>query len=413
MPFEVPEGWVWTTLDAIAMFSGGKTPPTEDKSNWEKGEHLWVTSKDMKTETIFDSQIKLSTTGIQGMTFHQPGTILMVNRSGILRRTLPLGILQKEATINQDIKAITPYVISLTPYLFYCLKALEPIILQEYKKTGTTVDNINFDLFVTIPIPIPPFQEQTRIVDSLQSWMKRIVDIEESNNSIQESIEATKGKILDLAIHGKLVPQDPTEEPAIEFLKHINPAFKPSDNLHYEDGVSKGWLRCRICDAFEINPKVLGNNDDECAFIPMALVPGGYSNELKFEIKRWETIKNGFSRFSDGDIGVAKISPCLENRKSVVFRDLPSGRGAGTTELIIFRPILVTSEYGLLFFKSQEFIANCKGTYSGVVGQQRVDMSAIRGMYINIPPIPEQRKIVRTVELIFNYLDIIQRCNEI
>lgn len=145
----------------------------------------------------------------------------------------------------------------------------------------------------------------------------------------------------------------------------------------------------------------------------MALVPGGYSNELKFEIKRWETIKNGFSRFSDGDIGVAKISPCLENRKSVVFRDLPSGRGAGTTELIIFRPILVTSEYGLLFFKSQEFIANCKGTYSGVVGQQRVDMSAIRGMYINIPPIPEQRKIVRTVELMFNYLDIIQRCNEI
>ena len=144
----------------------------------------------------------------------------------------------------------------------------------------------------------------------------------------------------------------------------------------------------------------------------MALVPGGYSNELKFEIKRWETIKNGFSRFSDGDIGVAKISPCLENRKSVVFRGLPSGRGAGTTELIVFRPVLVTSEYGLLFFKSQEFVANCKGTYSGVVGQQRVDMSAIKGMYINIPPISEQHKIVKTVELLFSYLDIIQRCNE-
>ena len=185
----------------------------------------------------------------------------------------------------------------------------------------------------------------------------------------------------------------------------------PSHNLHYEDSVKNGWIRCQVSQAFEINPKVAGNDEDECAFVPMALVPDGYSNELRFERKKWATVKKSFTRFANGDIGVAKISPCLENRKSVIFRGLPSGIGTGTTELIVFRPLLVIAEYGLLFFKSQEFVANCKGTYNGVVGQQRVDMSEIRHMYINVPPIPEQYKIVKAVEVLFRQLDSIQSNN--
>ena len=186
-----------------------------------------------------------------------------------------------------------------------------------------------------------------------------------------------------------------------------------SDNLHYSGDLPKGWLRCRVSEAFEINPKVVGNDEEECAFVPMALVPDGYSSELRFERKRWGTIKKGFTHFADGDIGVAKISPCLENRKSVVFRGLPSGIGAGTTELIIFRPIFVTAEYGLLFFKSQEFISSCKRTYNGVVGQQRVDLSEVRRMYINIPPFLEQHKIAQAVELLFRQLESIQRSNDL
>jgi len=194
-------------------------------------------------------------------------------------------------------------------------------------------------------------------------------------------------------------------------LKRINPDSQPSDNLHYSGVLPKGWLRCRVSEAFEINPKVVGNDEDECAFVPMALVPEGYSNELRFEKKRWATIKKGFTRFADGDIGVAKISPCLENRKSVIFRGLPSGIGAGTTELTIFRPIIVIAEYGLLFFKSEEYVLNCKGTFNGVVGQQRVDLSEVRRMCINIPPISEQHRIVHTVEQLFRHLESIQRSN--
>ncbi len=288
VPFEVPEGWVWTTLDTIARFSGGKTPSMDDRSNWENGKHLWITSKDMKSEAICDSQIKLSDIGLQGMMIFSPGTILMVNRSGILRRTLPLGVLQKDATINQDLKAITPYIIGLTPYLFFCLKAFEPIILQDYKKAGTTVDNINFDLFVTIPIPLPPIQEQWRIVQSIQSWMKGIVDIEESNDEILNTIDSTKSKILELAIKGKLVPQDALDEPAIELLKRINPSFQASDNLHYEGVLPSGWTVCCLEDILDYEQPqayIVNSTDYSYTYKTPVLTPGksfvlGYTDEL-------------------------------------------------------------------------------------------------------------------------------------
>lgn len=91
------------------------------------------------------------------------------------------------------------------------------------------------------------------------------------------------------------------------------------------------------------------NDDIEAGFVPMANISDGFSNHFSFETKKWETIKSGFTHFSDGDIAVAKISPCLENRKSMVLSNLPNGIGAGTTELHVFRPLCVTQLYGLYF----------------------------------------------------------------
>ena len=412
-PWELPEGWCWTTLDRICIIKGGKRIPKGKSFSKERTQHVYIRVTDMKGMTIDMSDLKY----IDNEVYNE------ISRYIIKKDDLYLTIAGTIGKVGEipdalDGMNLTENAARLTDIVcdkLYLMFALQSGVAQNHFSTRfhqVAQPKLSIETASSTPIALPPLSEQKRIVSAIREILLPLDSVEAEQLEMEATIEKAKGRILDLAIHGKLVPQDPSDEPAIDLLKRINPGFKPSDNLHYKDGVGKGWRRCRICDAFEINPKVLGNNDDECAFIPMALVPGGYSNELKFEIKRWETIKNGFSRFSDGDIGVAKISPCLENRKSVVFRGLPSGRGAGTTELIVFRPVLVTSEYGLLFFKSQEFIANCKGTYSGVVGQQRVDMSAIKGMYINIPPISEQHKIVKTVELLFSYLDIIQRCNE-
>ena len=173
---------------------------------------------------------------------------------------------------------------------------------------------------------------------------------------------------------------------------------------HYEN-LPEGWTIATVSDVFEINPKVQASDDIDAGFIPMANICDGYKNAFSFETKKWAKIKNGFSRFADGDIAVAKISPCLENRKSVILRGLPNGIGAGTTELNIFRSPVVVPEYGLIFFKSDEFIKKCAGSYNGVVGQQRVSRSLIEDMPFLVPPIQEQKRIAVAVNEYFAVID--------
>lgn len=144
----------------------------------------------------------------------------------------------------------------------------------------------------------------------------------------------------------------------------------------------------------------------------MTYINDGYSGEFKYESKKWTEIKNGFTHFSDGDIAVAKISPCLENLKSMILEDLPNGVGAGTTELYVFRALYTSSKYSLYFFKSSVFIWKCVGTFNGVVGQQRVGKSIIEDILFPIPPRAEQERIVAKIEELFSCLDEIQKSLE-
>lgn len=212
----------------------------DNKEYWDNGKHLWVTSKDMKCSHITNSLMKITEKALEGMTLYKKGTLLVVTRSGILRHTLPLSILEKPATVNQDLKAISPHIQELSEYLYVIIKANEHIILKEYHKDGTTVDSIDFDKFRCLPIPLAPIAEQKRIITTAKNWFSLIDQIEQGTADLQTTIKQTKSKILDLAIHGKLVPQDPNDEPSIELLKRINPDFTPCDNGHYTQ-LPEGW----------------------------------------------------------------------------------------------------------------------------------------------------------------------------
>ena len=252
-----------------------------------------------------------------------------------------------------------------------------------------------------------PLAEQKRIVAEIERCFALIDQIEQSQSDLQTVIKQTQSKILDLAIHGKLVPQDPNDEPASELLKRINPKAEITcDNGHYEN-LPDSWCLTDIKSIFTINPKNKVADDVIAGFVPMINIADGYSNEFIFESKLWGDIKKGFTHFADGDIVVAKISPCLENRKSVIVTSLPNGIGAGTTELFVFRSQCVLPEYGLYFFKSDSFINNCAGTFNGVVGQQRVSKSIIENIKFPLSPISEQRRIVDAVHKVFAKLDAI------
>ena len=286
VPFEVPEGWVWCRLSEIANYGGGKTPSMDNKQYWSNGTNLWITSKDMKCERITDSMMKISNDALDIMTQYVPGTLLMVTRSGILRHSLPIAILEEKATVNQDLKTISLHLKETHEYVYYAIKARERYILKEYHKDGTTVDSINFEKFAEILLPIPPYDEQKRIVIAIKQWLSFIDQLEQDANDLETSIEQTKTIILELAMHGKLVPQDPNDEPVIELLKRINPKFTACDNAHYEN-VPKGWTVCaleEIIDYEQPQAYIVQSTDYKSQYKTPVLTAGksfiiGYTNE--------------------------------------------------------------------------------------------------------------------------------------
>ena len=249
--WDLPRGWEWVKLSDLASFGGGKTPSMSDKSYWENGKHLWVTSKDMKSHRIRDSRMKISDEALSIMTQYKPGTILIVTRSGILRHSLPIAILERDATINQDLKAISFYIQDLHPYIYYAIKAQESFILKEYHKDGTTVDSINFEKFSEILLPIPPKQEQIRIITTIEKLFGLIEEIDNNKKDLQELTRHTKSIILDMAISGKLVVQDPADKPAADLLQRVNPnAVVSADTSHYQH-MPQGWCVCKLEDIVE------------------------------------------------------------------------------------------------------------------------------------------------------------------
>ena len=185
---------------------------------------------------------------------------------------------------------------------------------------------------------------------------------------------------------------------------------------HYENEVPfevpEGWEWCQVSDIFELNPKNDVPDDTQSGFIPMACVDDGFGYAHSFETRLWGEIRKGYSHFQNGDIGIAKISPCFENRKSTIFYDLPNGIGAGTTELTVLRGCCVNTEFYLYLFQSEWYIFEGTKEFKGVVGQQRVNKEIFTTLLIPLPPIEEQNRIVTKIKKWFSLIDTLETAKE-
>ena len=173
--------------------------------------------------------------------------------------------------------------------------------------------------------------------------------------------------------------------------------------------VPSSWVIVPLAELFTLNPKNDVEDNAEVGFIPMTNVEDGFSGNHSFEIREWKDVKKGYCHFQNGDIGVAKISPCFENLKSCIFHSLPNGIGAGTTELVILRSMGVYSPFYLYLFKSTWYISQGTKYFKGVVGQQRVNKAIFTELEVPLPSYIEQQRIVEEIERWFALIDQIEQ----
>ena len=226
VPFEVPEGWKWQKLGDIGEWQSGATPSRLNK-DYYGGDIPWLKTGDLNDGYISEipetiTQKALEETSVK---LNPAGSVLIAMYGATIGK---VGILTFPATTNQACCACVDYQGIEQKYLFYYLLSHKDDFIM--LGGGGAQPNISKEKIVDSFIPIPPLHEQKRIVDAIEQWFNLIDTLETAKVDLQMSITLAKSKILNLAIHGKLVPQDPNEEPAIELLKRINPKFTPSDN---------------------------------------------------------------------------------------------------------------------------------------------------------------------------------------
>lgn len=215
---EVPAHWKISPLKYHCTFSGGGTPSKENLDYWN-GDIPWVSPKDMKRFWINDSQDKITMLGVSesSTSLVSSGAVLMVVRSGILQRTIPLGINSVEVSINQDMKALRFSVEELARYFTYLVIGFEPSWLLAWRKQGATVESLEQEYLSDSLIPIPSKNEANAIVEKLNWLSGQYDDLERESRESIRLLQERRSALISAAVTGKIDVRDwqpPTDNSA-------------------------------------------------------------------------------------------------------------------------------------------------------------------------------------------------------
>lgn len=240
-----------------------------------------------------------------------------------------------------------------------------------------------------------------------------------SPNGVQKLREL----ILQLALMGKLVPQNPNDESASKLLERIlrqkekesacktkSPKAKEGRSAGISQAVGEipsSWIWTNLDTIAYINPRNSVSDEISASFVPMAMIGTTFSGKHDSDQRLWKEIKQGFTHFGEGDIGIAKITPCFENSKACVFEGLLNGVGAGTTELHIVRPIpnTLNPRYVLAYVKSPMFLKVGERKMTGTAGQKRLPKDFVQFNPFPLPPLAEQDRIVKKLDELMGLCD--------
>ncbi len=452
-PFEIPNTWEWCRVGDLFYNASGLSYKKDllakksdsmvrvlrggnigDESYFFKEDDVFISNEYVKPE-LFLKKNYMITPAVSSI--EHIGKIALVEQD------------YADVVVGGFVLMLMPYFADdvISQYLLYAFAAKNhrDNCRNITHKSGQAFYNLSREKLMNLPISLPPHNEMIRILEILKTVLPIVADYSVKEQDIRklniDFLDLLKKSILQEAVQGKLVPQDPDDEPASVLLeriraekeqliktgkikrdKHESVIFR-RDNSHYEklDGIEcciddeipfdipDTWEWIRMGSLFTINPRNAISDDTVVGFMSMPLLQEGFSNSHTFEERQWKDIKFGFTHFANNDVVIAKITPCFQNRKSAVICNLPNGYGAGTTELHILRDYtkMLYMPYFLLLCKTHAFIQDGIKNFTGTAGQQRVGKDFISNYLVPLPPVEEQKRIVQRANFVIESCDIL------
>ena len=397
VPFEVPDNWAWTTLGNIGTWQAGGTPSRSNKSYYG-GNIPWLKTGDLNDGLITNIPEKITEDAVANSSakINPTGSVLIAMYGATIGK---LGILTFPATTNQACCACIEYFAITQKYLFYFLLSHRDMFIA--KGGGGAQPNISKEIIVNTAIPLPPLAEQERIVTEIERWFTLIDQLEQGKSDLQTVIKQAKSRVLYLTIHGKLVPQNPNDEPAIDLLKRINPDFTPCDNGHSKK-LPNGWTYCRLCDVLQItmgqSPK--GDSINKNKGIEFHQGKLCFTNKYLQSSNTFTTEPTKLAEANSillcvrAPVGIVNITP----RKICIGRGLCSLKPRkGNIDFYFY----------LLQTLKESFEKQATGTtFKAISGD------IVKNEIIILPPFLEQQRIVAKIEELFSVLNNIQNALE-
>jgi type I restriction enzyme S subunit len=460
MPFELPEGWVWCRLKELGAFSGGGTPSKRISSYWG-GNIPWVSPKDMKSDFITTTQDYITEEGVQNSSAKiiPQESILIVGRSGILARKVPVAINQVDCAVNQDLKVIIPYFKPLTTYLKLFFHGTEHYLLKEYVKYGMTVHSLKYKEFELLPVALPPLPEQQAIVQTVDALLQELDQLQQRTAARLQlkadyataalrrlttapsvgpawealsphfhtffnetgNVQALRAAILQLAVQGKLTAHwrkaHPDVEPATELLSRIQAEkaelvkakkirkekpLPPVGAAEVPFVVPEGWVWCRMQEVglFQRGKSKHRPRNDRKLFEngKYPLVQTGNVADAK---NHGGLVVNHSSMYNDFGLAQSKIWPkgtlCITIAANIAETGFLSYDACFPDSVVGFTSLgeEVTAKYVEIFISTAKTALE---EFAPSTAQKNINLSILYALNFPLPPLPEQHAIVQAVE---------------
>ncbi|WMI94749.1 restriction endonuclease subunit S [Bacteroides fragilis] len=416
VPFEVPNSWVWCRLeDIVCELKYG----TSEKSSSVGKRVVLRMGNITDVGTIDYSNLVYSSNDEDIEQYSLEKDDLLFNRTNSSEWV------GKTAIYKEEQPAIyAGYLIRVRPLLIspdYLNTVMNSGYYRDWcynvKTDAVNQSNINAQKLSQLMIPIPPLKEQGRIVTEMDKWISLIDIVKNTKDDLQTIIKQTKCKILDFAIHGKLVPQDPKDEPAIELLKRINPDFTPCDNGHYTFDVPSGWITTNLGSIFNVvSAKRILKSDWKHSGVPFyrareiakLSIYGLINNELYISEEHYNSLKEKFPVPKASDIMISAVGTI---GKCYIVKESDKFYYKDASVLCLCNDYQINAKYIYYIMRSEYMLKqmydNSKGTTVDTITIEKA-----KQYILPLPPLAEQQRIVAKIEETFSIFDGIQNSLE-